>query len=160
MLPLAVVVRPCSSTVQMSYQTSYDMKKPPQLSLDANKYAVYAIEDNDESPKNVQGPVSLLTATTVSSLAQQIILTVAHAQPNVSYHLPFNGPAIQCTEPPEWNVSAFRRALVDATNSDYFTGTNLGDDSAGGPSPVYNAWAPHEIHHKDLSSPDWNNGTF
>ena len=159
MLPLAVVVTPGTLTVQTSYQTSYELGKPPQLNLDANKYAVYAIADNDESPENLQGPVRAVTASTVASMAQQIILPIAHAQPNVSYHLQFNGPAIQCIEPPESNRTAFRKALLDATELDYFAGTSLGDDTAGGSSLVYNAWAPDESNHKDLSNPNWNNGS-
>lgn len=134
------------------------MTRLPRPSLDANKYAVYATADNDESPEDLQGPLSSVTASTVASVAQQVILPITHTHPNASYHLQFIAPAMQCTEPPQSNITAFRRALLDATNLDYFTTTNLGDDSAGDSNLVYNAWASDESKHTDLSNPNWNNG--
>lgn len=160
MLPLAVIVTPGTLAIQTAHQTSYAMTKPPQLTLDANQYAIYSVADNDESPMNLQGPVSSLTAVAVASAAQQVILPIAHLEPNISYHLRFNGPTLQCTEPAKSNISAFRQALTDATSSGWFGGTNIGLDTAGGSNLAYNAWAPDQNKYEDLSNPNWNNGSL
>jgi hypothetical protein len=144
MLPLAVIVTPGTLTTRIAYETSSLITRPPQLSLDVNKYAVYVASFQIEY---VQGPQSAVMAVTVASAAQQVILPIKPPQPNSSYDLRFIGPAIRCTEPPQSNMTTFQHVLAEATN-DSFIGYNQ--------SLVYNAWAPDPFH-EDLATPNWNN---
>ena len=152
-LPLAVIVTPGTLTTRIAYETSSLITQPPQLSLDAHKYAVYVGVEHLLRIDDVQGPQSAVMAVTVASAAQQMILPIKPPQPNSSYDLRFIGPAIRCTEPPQSNMTTFQHALAEATKKIFFGNTAL-----GAPSLVYNAWAP-DLHHKDLANPNWNNGS-
>src|SRR5271170_1132363 len=133
MLPLAVIVTPGTLTTRIAYETSSVITRPPQLSLDANKYAVYVGTEHGSPIEDVQGPQSAVMAVTVASAAQQVILPMKPPQPNSSYDLRFIGPAIRCTEPPQSNMTTFQHVLAEATNGGY-----IGNNQ----SLVYNAWAP------------------
>jgi hypothetical protein len=153
MLPLAVIVTPGTLTTRIAYETSSLITRPPQLSLDANKYAVYVRAGLYLALEDIQGPQSAVMAVTVASTAQQVILPIKPPQPNSSYDLRFVGPAIRCTEPPQSNMTTFQHVLAEATNNDFFRNTVEGTLSL-----VYNAWAP-DLYHEDLAAPNWNNGS-
>jgi hypothetical protein len=153
MLPLAVIVTPGTLTTRIAYETSSLITRPPQLSLDANKYAVYVGTQHGLPTEDIQGPQSAVMAVTVASTAQQVILPIKPPQPNSSYDLRFVGPAIRCTEPPQSNMTTFQHVLAEATNNDFF-----GNTAGGTLSLVYNAWAP-DLYHEDLAAPNWNNGS-
>jgi hypothetical protein len=153
MLPLAVIVTPGTLTTRIAYETSSLITRPPQLSLDANKYTVYVSTQHGQPIEDVRGPQSAVMAVTVASAAQQVILPIKPPQPNSSYDLRFIGPAIRCTEPPQSNMTTFRHALAEATNNQF------GNADGGTLGLVYNAWAPG-LYHEDLATPNWNNGSL
>jgi hypothetical protein len=153
MLPLAVIVTPGTLTTRIAYETSSLITRPPQLSLDANKYTVYVSTQHGQPIEDVRGPQSAVMAVTVASAAQQVILPIKPPQPNSSYDLRFIGPAIRCTEPPQSNMTTFQHALAEATNNQFF-----GNTDGGILGLVYNAWAP-DLYHEDLATPNWNNGS-
>jgi hypothetical protein len=152
-LPLAVIVTPGTLTTRIAYETSSLITRPPQLSLDANKYAVYVGTEHGLPTEDVQGPQSAVMAVTVATAAQQVILPIKPPQPNSSYDLRFIGPAIRCTEPPQSNITTFQHLLTEATNNNLF-----GYTAGGTLSLVYNAWAP-DLDREDLATPNWNNGS-
>jgi hypothetical protein len=159
MLPLAVIITPGTLTVQTTERTSQLMTKPPQISLDSTKYALPALYYYAGTPINgvmdvpdTSGPLSQVMAITVAAAVQQEILPITPPHSNASYQLKFVAPALQCAEPPQSNISAFRQALNIAKNSTMFGFSDTYDI-------VYNAWAPNDLYHPDLSNPNWNNAT-
>ena len=167
MLPLAVIITPGTLIVQTSYESSQLVTKPPQLSPDTDLYAIWFYAMNPVTiggvnyliEWNLQGPQSQVMAITAGAGVQQAILPIKPPHSNSSYYLEFIAPALKCAQPPQANITAFRQALNNATNTTSFNiGSTVIDavlGEVGQIGLVYNAWAPDESH-VDLSNPNWN----